>query len=437
VEEILTSKKTSGLNGEITVPGDKSISHRALMLNASAIGEAKVYGLLESEDVLNTAKALNALGAKITNEGDVWGVKGVGVGGFQEPKNILDLGNSGTAVRLLMGLVSTCKIKASFTGDSSLRKRPMMRVLSPLSQMGVKFSTREGGLLPVNLDGTNSPLPISYTLPVASAQVKSAILFAALNTPGITTIVEKEETRDHSELMLKYLGADIEIKKSSEGKQISIKGFPKLVAKDVRVPADPSSAAFLVVAAIITNNSHLVIKNVLINPFRIGLFTTLQEMGANIKFLNERVEAGEKIADIEVKSSRLRGVEVPAERAPSMIDEYPILSIAASVAEGVTKMEGLKELRVKESDRLKAIYDGLVAVGVNAKMNDDSLHVQGGSINGGVSIETHMDHRIAMSFLVAGMVSENPISVNYPEMINTSFPGFVRLVNKIGGKINS
>lgn len=435
-KRILTSKAiTKGLSGKITVPGDKSISHRALIFGAMAIGKTKISGLLESEDVLHTKKTLQKLGVNIVKNGTEYLVDGVSIGGLAEPDDILDQGNSGTGVRLLMGLVCSYPFRCTFTGDESLRKRPMKRVTIPLEKMGAKFECREGGLLPLTTQGYDIMMPIEYELPVASAQVKSAILLAALNVAGTTTIIEKEKTRDHTELLMKFYGLHISTEEVDGKNVIKFNGKKQFNAKDIAVPADPSSAAFAIVAALITKNSDITIKNVMINPLRTGLFTTLKEMGSDIEYVNIRNEAGEVIADIRVKYSKLSGVTVPAERAPSMIDEYPILSIAAAVAEGETTMLGLEELKVKESNRLEAIYNGLIACGVNAEMGDNSLKVRNSKIIGGNEIKTHGDHRIAMSFLVAGLVSEKPISVDEPHMINTSFPDFVGLMNGLGAEI--
>lgn len=437
----LTSTKSGTLNGVVTVPGDKSISHRSLILSGVALGTSKIYGLLESEDVINTKKAMQALGVKIEKLKEADGtnyyqVEGVTVGGLSKPSQVIDCGNSGTGVRLLMGLVASYNFNTTFTGDSSLQKRPMKRVTDPLETMGAVFNSREGGLLPIEVVGSNKLTPITYKLPMASAQVKSAVLLAALNTAGKTIVIEPEETRDHTEQMLKYLGAEVTSEKTPEGKKITVTGYPKLKAATIKVPADPSSAAFLAVAALITPNSEVTIQNVLINPLRAGLYQTLLEMGANIAFVNKRIEAGEEIADIKCKYSELKGVTVPAERAPAMIDEYPILSIAAANAIGTTKMLGLKELKVKESDRLKAIYDGIIACGGKAEIDGDNLYVEGTKLKGGATVTTHMDHRIAMSFLVAGGVSEQAITVKDADMINTSFTGFAELMKQIGAKIS-
>lgn len=435
-KRILTSKAISkGLSGVITVPGDKSISHRALIFGAIAIGKTKILGLLESEDVLHTKKTLQKLGVNIVKNGNEYLVDGVSIGGLVEPDDILDQGNSGTGVRLLMGLVCSYPFRCTFTGDESLRKRPMKRVTIPLEKMGAKFECREGGLLPLTTQGYDIMMPIEYELPVASAQVKSAILLAALNVAGTTTIIEKEKTRDHTELLMKFYGLDISTEEVDGKNVIKFNGKKQFNAKDISVPADPSSAAFAIVAALIVKDSDITIKNVMINPLRTGLFTTLKEMGGNIEFVNVRNTAGEEIADIRVRYSNLKGVTVPAQRAPSMIDEYPILSIAAAVAEGETIMLGLEELKVKESNRLEAIYNGLKACGVNAEMGENSLKVKNSKIIGGNEIKTHGDHRIAMSFLVAGLVAEKPIAVDEPNMINTSFPDFAGLINGLGAEI--
>lgn len=428
----LLSSLVDKFSGIAKVPGDKSISHRSLILSSQVIGRSKITGLLESDDVINTSKALSALGVEIEKDNDVWYVDGVGIGGLSQSDEVLDMGNSGTGVRLMMGLVAPYPFTTSFTGDESLQKRPMGRVMKPLEKMGAIFQAREENLPPLSVKGSNYMVPITYELPVASAQVKSAILLAALNIPGKTTVVEPEATRDHTELMMKYLGVNIK----REGQSISIEGQPELKAKDINVPADPSSAAFLTVAALIIPGAKITIKNVCVNPLRIGLYKTLTEMGAKISFDNEREEAGEKIADITVQYSKLKAVDVPAGRAPSMIDEYPILSVAAAFADGKTIMNGLRELRVKESDRLQVMSDGLTACGIKNEISGDSLIVHGSKeIKGGGDIKTHMDHRIAMSFLVMGMAAKKPIKVDDGSMINTSFPGFVDLMNSLGARI--
>lgn len=439
----LVSKAITSLKGECTVAGDKSISHRALMFGSQVLGTTKIHGLLEGEDVLCTAKALNSLGvATNRNSQGVWSVIGVGVGGLTESQDVLDMGNSGTSTRLLMGLVTPYDFTTFFTGDDSLRSRPMGRVITPLTQIGASFNARDGNRLPLALKGTKNPLPITYNLPVPSAQVKSAILLAGLNTSGITTVIEKEPTRDHTENMLQYFGFDIKKQKLADGSlSISVIGQPhqKLGEYEIFVPADPSSAAFLAVAALICPNSDLLIRNVCVNPLRIGLFITLKEMGAKIEFLNERKVAGEPVADIRVKHSRLKAITVPASRAPSMIDEYPILAVATAFAKGESVMRGLSELRVKESDRLSAIIAALTACGVYAHADADDLYVKGSSTlpKGGATVITNFDHRIAMAFLVMGMASEQQVTVDDATAIATSFPNFAELCNSLGAGISS
>lgn len=422
----LTASKSPKLNGKIIVPGDKSISHRSLIIASQAVGVSEIAGLLEGEDVIATAEALKKLGADIQKQGDKWIVNGAGTGSLQATDEVLDMGNSGTGVRLLMGLVGAYGFNTKFTGDESLRSRPMGRVTVPLSKMGINFQSNENKL-PLVVEGLEDCLPIEYELPVASAQVKSAVLLAGLNTEGETTVIEPELTRDHTELMLKSFGADI----TREGDKIILKGRPELVAQNINVPGDPSSAAFPIAAALIVPDSKITIENVCLNPQRVGLYDTLIEMGADIEFLNERLEGGDKVADIKVKYSKLKGVTVPAARAPSMIDEYPILSVVAAYAEGETKMLGLKELKVKESDRLQAIYDGLVANGVKADLGEEDLTVYGGEVEGGGEVKTHLDHRIAMSFLIMGMASTEPVSIDDGEPIKTSFPTFIETIESI------
>ncbi len=433
----LSSESVPGLQGEARLPGDKSISHRALILGGLAIGETRVSGLLEGEDVLNTGHAMQAFGADLARHSDgTWTVQGVGVGGLREPDAVLDMGNSGTGVRLLMGLVATHPMTTFFTGDASLRGRPMARVSTPLSEMGARFVSRDRGRLPLAVIGTASPVPISYTLPVPSAQVKSAILLAGLNTPGDTTVIEPEATRDHSERMLRAFGAKLSVSADGDRRIITLSGQPELRGQTIAVPADPSSAAFLVVAALITPQSELTLLNVGLNPLRTGLFDTLREMGGDIEIRNQRDEGGEPVGDLVVKSSQLRGVDVPPERAPSMIDEYPILAVAAACAEGVTRMSGLAELRVKESDRLAVMAKGLAACGVTVTEKPDGMTVSGATIiNGGATIATHLDHRIAMSFLVLGLRAKQAITIDDGAPINTSFPGFTNLMNSLGAKI--
>ena len=430
----LSSSKTGPLLGSITVPGDKSISHRALIMGALAVGESKISGLLEGEDVLGTASALRALGADIyKDDNTVWHVHGVGIGGLREPEISLNMGNSGTGVRLLMGLVATHPIQVTFTGDSSLSSRPMKRITNPLEIFGAKFSGNSEGTLPIKVIGAKSPIPILYEMPMASAQVKSAIMLAGLNTPGRTTVVEKFATRDHSERIFKYFGVPIVIDEDN----IHVSGHAELTARDMTVPADPSSASFLVVAALITEGSDLTIKNVGMNPARIGLFETLLDMGGQIYFENKRQSCGEDISDIHVKYSKLKGIKVPHERAPSMIDEYPVLCAAAANAEGNTIMRGINELRVKESDRIAVMVKGLKASGVNVIEHDDGMTVSKSEVSGGTLVETHLDHRIAMSFLILGLNSKESISIDDGRVIETSFPGFKDLMNSLGAQICS
>ncbi|MBI3420278.1 MAG: 3-phosphoshikimate 1-carboxyvinyltransferase, partial [Proteobacteria bacterium] len=394
----LNSRICGPLKGIASVPGDKSISHRALMLGALALGRTRIRGLLEGEDVLHTAAALRLLGAQSGKDSEGWWVEGQGVGSLSEPANVLDLGNSGTSTRLLMGLVGSHGFTSFFTGDASLRKRPMARVMEPLSKMGVNFMARAGGRLPLAVIGTRDTVPITYKLPVASAQVKSAILLCALNTQGLTTVIETQATRDHTETMLRHFGAQVITEKGPDGEtHISLRGYPTLKAREVDVPGDPSSAAFVTAAALLCQGSELVLKNIGINPLRAGFYETLQEMGANIAFENPRVQAGEKVADLKIKASTLKGVRVPAARAPSMIDEYPVLAVLASFANGKTGMEGLGELRVKESDRLNMIASNLQACGVKLEVEGDTLTVHGNGKppTGGAKITTAMDHRIA------------------------------------------
>jgi 3-phosphoshikimate 1-carboxyvinyltransferase len=408
------------------------------MLAAMAVGTTTVDGLLEGEDVLNTARAVTAMGARAERTGDGrWRVHGVGVGGLAEPQDVLDLGNSGTGARLLSGLIAGHPITAFLTGDASLRKRPMARIVAPLAEIGARFETRSGARLPMAIVGARDPMPIVYRLPVPSAQVKSAVLLAALNAPGETTVIEPEPTRDHSELMLRHFGADVRVADQKDGRAITLTGQPELVARPVRVPGDPSSAAFFAAAALLVPGSKLKLTEVGINPLRIGLYDTLREMGADIRFVNQRIEAGEPVADIEAAHTSLTAIEVPAARAPSMIDEYPILAVVAAFANGRTVMRGLAELRVKESDRLSAIADGLKAQGVKVEIEEDSLivHGSGGACAGGGTVATHMDHRIAMSFLVLGMAAKNSVTVDDGAMIATSFPGFVETANRLGASI--
>lgn len=434
----LVSRKATGLRGRIRVPGDKSMSHRALMFGAVAIGETTIKGLLEAEDVINTAKAMSALGAAAMRDSDgIWHVRGVGVGGLRSPEGPLDFGNSGTGVRLAMGLMATTPLTARCIGDASLSKRPMGRVTVPLSEFGARFETSEGGRLPLTLHGAKDPVPVTYTLPVASAQVKSAVLLAGLNTPGITTVIEPTPTRDHTERMLKGFGAKITVEVRDGARHISLEGQHELKAQALDVPGDPSSAAFPMVAALIAEGSDIVIENIMLNPTRTGLIDTLVEMGGDITIENRRLAGGEEVGDLHVKHSRLHGVRVPAARAPSMIDEYPILSVAASFADGTTRMEGLEELRVKESDRLAAVEAGLQANGVPTSSGKDWLEVTGGGAPGGGRVTTHMDHRIAMSFLVMGLASRIYTTIDDSSFIATSFPDFTGLMNGMGARIGA
>ncbi len=432
----LQSRASGPLTGKVRVPGDKSISHRALILGALAVGETRISGLLEGEDVLNTAKSMRALGAQVERTGDfAWSVRGVGVGGFADPKDALDFGNSGTGCRLVMGAVAGCPISAVFDGDASLRSRPMRRILDPLEKMGAKVTSGgEGGRLPLTVQGARDPLPITYRTPVASAQIKSAVLLAGLAAPGNTTVIETEASRDHTELMLKHFGAEISsVAEGQHGRRITLVGQPELHGATVIVPADPSSAAFPVVAALIVEGSDLVLSDVMTNPLRTGLFTTLREMGASIEESEVRGDAGEPMAQLRVRASKLRGVEVPPERAPSMIDEYLVLAVAAAFAEGTTIMRGLKELRVKESDRLEATADMLRVNGVKVEISGDDLIVEGrGHVPGGGLVATHMDHRIAMSALVMGCASDQPVKVDDTAFIATSFPDFIPMMRSLG-----
>ncbi|WP_316166374.1 MULTISPECIES: 3-phosphoshikimate 1-carboxyvinyltransferase [unclassified Bradyrhizobium] len=432
----LESRASGPLSGTIRVPGDKSISHRALILGALSVGETRISGLLEGEDVLNTAKSMRSLGAKVERTGDfAWTVRGVGVGGFAQPSAPLDFGNSGTGCRLVMGAVAGCPITAVFDGDASLRSRPMRRILDPLVLMGAKVTaSTEGGKLPLTLQGAGNPVPIEYRTPVASAQIKSAVLLAGLAAPGVTTVIEQEASRDHTELMLKHFGAEIvTTPEGSHGRRIALTGQPELRGAPVIVPADPSSAAFPLVAALIVDGSDLVLSDVMTNPLRTGLFTTLREMGASIEEDDVRGDAGEPMARLRVRASKLRGVVVPPERAPSMIDEYLVLAVAAAYAEGTTIMRGLHELRVKESDRLEATAAMLRVNGVKVEITGDDLIVEGrGHVPGGGIVATHMDHRIAMSALVMGLASDKPVRVDDTAFIATSFPDFIPLMCKAG-----
>jgi 3-phosphoshikimate 1-carboxyvinyltransferase len=432
----LTARQSGPVQGRTRVPGDKSISHRVLILGALTVGETTISGLLEGEDVLHTAEAMRALGARVERVGDhAWRIHGVGVGGFAPPAGTLNFGNSGTGARLAIGAVAGAPVTVTFDGDDSLRSRPMRRVLDPLEKMGARVvQIADDGRLPLILRGAADPIPIIYESPVASAQLKSAVLLAGLAAPGETTVIESEATRDHTERLLKHFGAKISSKPHGEhGRRIVLQGQPELEPANVLVPADPSSAAFPLVAALITPGSELILEAVMTNALRTGLLTTLHEMGASIETLEKRDDGGEEVADLRVRTSTLKGVDVPPERAPSMIDEYPILAVAASFAEGVTRMRGLKELRVKESDRLAATAEMLRANGVTVEIESDDLIVQGkGRPFGAGEVKTHMDHRIAMAALVMGLGTENPVRIDDSAFIATSFPGFVELMRSVG-----
>ena len=436
----MTSCACGPLNGRAEVPGDKSISHRSLILGALSVGETKISGLLEGQDVLDTAKAMRAFGAEVTDLGEGnWSVHGVGVGGFAEPENIIDCGNSGTGVRLIMGVMATSPITATFTGDASLNGRPMARVIDPLSEFGCQSVGRKGGRLPMTLVGAADPVPVRYVVPVPSAQVKSAVLFAGLNAPGKTVVIEKEATRDHTERMLAGFGAEITIEETDEGRVITLTGQPELKPQTIAVPRDPSSAAFPVCAAVIVPGSDVLVPGIGLNPTRAGLFTTLREMGADLTYENEREEGGEPVADLRARfSPDLHGIEVPVERAASMIDEYPVLSVVASFASGKTHMPGVKELRVKESDRIDAMATGLRANGVEVDEGPDWWSVHGlghGNVKGGATCVSHLDHRIAMSFMIMGMAASNPVSLDDGGPIATSFPIFEGLMGGLGADI--
>jgi len=435
---LAAARPAAPLSGAITVPGDKSISHRALMLGALAVGRTEIRGLLEGEDVLATAAALRAMGADITRQADGhWQVDGVGLGGLAEPANVIDLGNSGTAARLLLGILATHPFTAFVSGDASLRSRPMRRVIDPLSRFGAHFLCREGGRLPLAVTGAADPVPQIYRLPVPSAQVKSAVLLAGLNTPGETTVIEPQPTRDHTERMLGHFGARVRIDPDSDGgRRITVEGYPELIAAPITVPGDPSSAAFPLVAALIVPGSDVTIANVGLNPTRAGLIASLREMGADITLQKQRTEGGEPVADLHVRAGSLKGADIPPERAPSMIDEYPILAVAAACAKGRTVMRGLAELRVKESDRLAAIATGLAACGVRVDVQGDDLIVEGSGNfpAGGARVATQLDHRIAMAFLVLSLAANQPVAIDDSRPIATGFPDFVPLMSRLGAQ---
>ncbi|MGE6783246.1 3-phosphoshikimate 1-carboxyvinyltransferase [Ensifer adhaerens] len=437
-----TARKSADLSGTIRIPGDKSISHRALILGGLASGETRITGLLEGVDVLATGRAMQAMGATIRKEADAWIVSGVGNGALLAPQAPLNFGNAGTGCRLTMGLTGAYDFETTFTGDASLGRRPMARVLDPLREMGVQVKAAVGDRLPVTLHGPKTPAPIVYRVPVASAQVKSAVLLAGLNAPGITTVIEPIMTRDHTERMLKAFGAELSVESDGSGvRTIRLEGRGRLAGQRIVVPGDPSSAAFPLVAALIVPGSDITIRNVLMNPTRTGLILTLQEMGGDIEVVDGRQVGGEDVADLRVRHSELKGVTVPKERAASMIDEYPALAIAAAFAEGATVMTGLDELRVKESDRLAAMAAGLTLNGVDCEEGKSSLVVRGrrdgeGLGNAaGAAVKTHLDHRIAMSFLVLGLASEHPVTVDDISMIATSFPEFMEMMTGLGAKI--
>ncbi|MBZ9896012.1 MULTISPECIES: 3-phosphoshikimate 1-carboxyvinyltransferase [unclassified Mesorhizobium] len=441
-----TARKCQALSGTARVPGDKSISHRSFMFGGLASGETRITGLLEGEDVMRTGAAMKAMGAHIEKRGDEWVIRGTGNGALLQPEGPLDFGNAGTGSRLTMGLVGTYDMETTFIGDASLSGRPMGRVLEPLRQMGVQvLKATPGDRMPITLHGPKHAAPITYRVPMASAQVKSAVLLAGLNTPGITTVIEPVMTRDHTEKMLQGFGANLSVETDERGvRHIFIEGQGKLTGQTIAVPGDPSSAGFPLVAALIVPGSDIVIENVLMNPTRTGLLLTLQEMGGQIEILNPRNAGGEDVADLRVRYSELKGVTVPAERAPSMIDEYPVLAVAASFAEGETLMQGLEELRVKESDRLSAVANGLKLNGVDCTEGEASLAVRGkpggkglgGHPNGpDTTVQTHLDHRIAMSFLIMGLATEKPVTIDDANMIATSFPEFMSLMTGLGAEI--
>ena len=436
----MTARASGPLQGEAHVPGDKSISHRALIFGAMAVGETNISGLLEGQDVLDTAKAMQSFGATVENLGDGnWRVHGVGTGGFAEPDHVIDCGNSGTGVRLIMGAVATCPISVTFTGDASLNARPMARVTDPLALFGTRAVGRAGGRLPLTLVGAQNPVPVRYTTPVPSAQVKSAVLLAGLNTPGETVVIEKEATRDHTERMLAGFGAKITTEETDEGHVITLTGQPELKPQTIVVPRDPSSAAFPVCAALITPSSDVLVPNIGLNPTRAGLFTTLKEMGADLTYENLREEGGEPVADLRARySPAMQGIDVPPARAASMIDEYPVLSVVAANATGTTRMTGVKELRVKESDRIDAMARGLRGNGVTVRDGEDWWEVDGmgaGNVPGGFTCETFLDHRIAMSFLCLGLSTQAPVTVDDAGPIATSFPIFMDLMRQLGAKL--
>ncbi|MEP1765416.1 MAG: 3-phosphoshikimate 1-carboxyvinyltransferase [Sulfitobacter sp.] len=437
----MTSTACGPLSGVADVPGDKSISHRSLILGAMCVGETTITGLLEGQDVLDTASAMRAFGATVKDHGSGrWSVFGVGVGGFAEPDNVIDCGNSGTGVRLIMGAMATQPITATFSGDASLNSRPMARVTDPLAEFGCRTVGRTGGRLPMTLVGAAEPMPVRYVVPVPSAQVKSAVLLAGLNAPGQTVVIEKEATRDHTERMLQGFGAEVSVRDTDAGREITLTGQPELNAQHIEVPRDPSSAAFPVCAALIVPGSDVLVPGIGLNPTRAGLFTTLREMGADLSYENERVEGGEPVADLRARfSPDMVGIEVPPARAASMIDEYPVLSVVAAFAKGETVMRGVRELRVKESDRIDAMAKGLRANGIEVAEGEDWWTVTGvghGNVAGGATCASQLDHRIAMSFLILGMAANTPVSVDDGGPIATSFPIFESLVADLGAAVS-
>lgn len=434
----LSARPAAPLNGRVSVPGDKSISHRALMFGALAVGQTRISGLLEGEDVLRTAAAMRALGAEIWREGADWLVAGRGLGGLSEPADVLDMGNSGTAARLLAGILASHGLYAVLTGDASLRQRPMARVIAPLRGTGAQFFARAGERLPLTIIGVREAMPLHYRLPVASAQVKSAVLLAGLNARGVTEVEEPEPTRDHSENMLRHFGAQISVEESGQGRRIRLIGQPELRGRDVAVPGDPSSAAFPLAAALLVPESRVTVTGVGLNRLRTGLFTTLREMGAELTITNERIAGGEPVGDITAAFTALHAVDVPAARAPSMIDEYPILAVLCAAAHGRSRLRGLAELRVKESDRLAATAALLQVNGVRVEIEGDDLIIHGtGAIPGGGVVATRMDHRLAMAALVLGQASQAPVRVDDVSFIDTSFPGFLVLMRGLGAKLEA
>lgn len=429
----------SFLAGRVAVPGDKSISHRAIMFGALAVGETVVERLLEGADVMATVAAMRAMGAQVERRAGRWHIHGVGIGALAEPEDVLDMGNAGTAARLLAGLIATHPITAFMTGDASLRRRPMGRVRAPLEQFGARFVLRRGDRLPAAIIGAEQPVPVRYTLPVASAQVKSAVLLAGLNTPGETVVIEPRATRDHTEVMLQAFGADLRVEAEGAGRRIALTGQPELHPVSLTVPGDPSSAAFPAVAAAILRGSQVAIENVGLNPLRTGLYDCLREMGATVDITHRRIEGGEPVGTVTVHGGRLRGIQVPEARVPAMIDEFPALAVAAAFAEGETRITGALELRVKESDRISAMAAGLKACGVEVRELPDGMVIRGTGRppKGGATIATHMDHRIAMAFLVLGLAAEEPVTVDDGGMIDTSFPGFVALMRELGARLET